>query len=104
MWQALAFGGVLVGMAGILALAPRDGAQVAVFMPPWAEQGDAMRAAAAARLDVVAVGSNGRVAILAAVDRSGVSRLYASGAVLVADAAIARACLTTEPPKTEQAA
>jgi len=78
----------------VAALAPQDGAPVAVILAPWAETGEAVEVVAAADGALLAASGGGRVAIARADAPGFAARLYAAGAALVIDAGAAAGCLS----------
>jgi hypothetical protein len=76
----------------VAALAPQDGAPVAVILAPWADPGEAVKLVAAAQGSLLAA-PGGRVAIARADAPGFAGRLYAAGAALVIDAGAAAGCL-----------
>lgn len=97
MWGGMAFGAVLMAAAGVAAAAPRPGQPVAVVMPPWADDGAAITAIAAADARIIAPGAVPWVAIASHHDAGLSRRLYGAGALLVADANFVLACARLIP-------
>ena len=75
-----------------MVLAPRADSPVAVIMPPWATNGDALRIVAAAGGSLVATAGDGRIAIARFAGEGFVSGLYRAGALFVLDATAVSAC------------
>jgi hypothetical protein len=98
MTRDLAIAGVFALCAGLLpaglALAPKAGTPVAVVVPPWASDGEAVRIVAAADGLVVGATRRGGIAVATSGAADFIARLYQSGATVVIDAAALSACLS----------
>jgi hypothetical protein len=102
--------GTLAGLfSAVLALAPVEGHEVAVFTVPWSSEHDLHRVAAQTGAQVVAVGGYGRLAILRSSQPDFIGRLYTAGAWLILDGSIVSNCISmkarvaTSPKASSQA-
>lgn len=88
--------GLNFGLAAIAlsaaALAPKDGAPVAIVVPPFAEAGAAARVATLAGGELMAAGRTDWIVVARSDDPNFIWKAYGAGALAVVDAAGAARC------------